>query len=93
MAARVFPMLMLFGMVMLLTQLGVSAWLATEAKTGDFASLLNVQQHVDWLQGMRFSGVAVMLTGIAIALYTITIVMRSMARRVREVAAEAMERD
>lgn len=93
MAARVFPMLMLFGMVVLLTQLGVGAWLATEAKASDPASLLNVQQHADWLQGMRFAGVAIMLTGIAIALYTITIVMRFMARRVSEVAAEAMERD
>jgi hypothetical protein len=86
-------MLMLFGMVVLLTQLGLSAWLATEAKAGDPASLLNVQQHADWLQGMRFAGVAIMLTGIAIALFTITIVMRFMASRVSQVAAEAMERD
>jgi len=90
MAARVFPMLMLLGMMVMFAQLGLSAWLATEAKSGD---ALTVMQNADWLQGMRFAGVAIMLMAIAIALYTITIVMRFMAQRVSTVAAEAMERD
>lgn len=90
MTARIFPMLMVFGMVVLLTQLGVSAWLATEAKSGDF---LTVDTHADWLQGMRLAGVAIMLTGITLALFTITGVMRFMANRVREVASEALEAD
>ena len=88
--ARIFPMLMVFGMIVLLTQLGVSAWLATEAKSGDF---LTVDTHADWLQGMRLAGVAIMLTGITLALFTITGVMRFMANRVREVASEALEAD
>lgn len=89
-AARIFPMLMLFGLMVLLAQLGVSAWLATEAKSGDF---LTVETHADWLQGMRLAGVAIMLTGIAVALYTITLLMRFLAERVSQIAAEAIEQD
>lgn len=88
--ARIFPMLMLFGLVVFATQLGVSAWLATEAKSGD---MLTVTTHADWLQGMRFAGVAIMLTAIALALFTITGVMRFMAGRVARVAVEAIEAD
>lgn len=87
-SARLFPMLMLFGLLIFLAQLGVSAWLATEAGGGD---ALTVTKHADWLQGMRFVGVGVMLTGIALALFTITIAMRFMARRMSEVTAEAIE--
>ncbi len=90
MTARIFPMLMLFGLIVLETQLGLSAWLATEAKSGDF---LTVDTHADWVQGMRLAGVAIMLTGIALALYTITGVMRFMASRIRQVASEAIEAD
>ena len=92
-SARLFPMLMLFGLIVLLTQLGVSAWLATEAKSGDPGALLNVQQHADWLQGMRFAGVGLMLSGIALAMFTITIAMRFMTGRVAEVTAQAVEQD
>ena len=81
-------MLMVFGLMVFAAQLGVSAWLATEAKSGD---LLTVTTHADWLQGMRFAGVAIMLTAIAIA--TITGVLRLMVVRVAEVAAEAIEAD
>ncbi len=70
--------------------MGLSAWLATEAKSGDF---LTVDTHADWVQGMRLAGVAIMLTGIALALYTITGVMRFMASRIRQVASEAIEVD
>ena len=42
---------------------------------------------------MRFVGVGVMPTGIALALFTITGVMRFMANRISEVAAEAIEAD
>ena len=83
-------MLMLLGLMVLLAQLGLSAWLATEAKAGDF---LMVDTHADWLQGMRLAGVAIMLSGIAVALFTITLVMRFMAARLSEVAARAMEVD
>lgn len=88
--ARIFPVLMLFGMVVFMTQLGLSAWLATEASSGNF---LTVDTHADWVQGMRLAGVAIMLTGIALALFTITLVMRFMAQRIREVAVEAIETD
>ena len=93
-AARVFPMLMLLGLMVFMAQLGISAWLATEAADaarGDAAAALNVTQTADWLQGMRFAGVGIMLTGIALALFTITIVMTFMANRIREIAAEAIE--
>jgi hypothetical protein len=83
-------MLMVFGLMVFAAQLGVSAWLATEAKSGD---LLTVTTHADWLQGMRFAGVAIMLTAIAIAIFTTTGVLRFMAGRVAEVAAEAIEAD
>ena len=95
-AARVFPMLMLLGLMVFMAQLGVSAWLATEASDaarGDAGAQLNVLQTADWLQGMRFAGVGIMLTGIALALFTITIVMTFMADRIREIAAEAIEAD
>ncbi|MEE9277314.1 MAG: hypothetical protein V3V06_02785, partial [Dehalococcoidia bacterium] len=88
MAARIFPMLMMFGLIVFLTQLGLSAWLATEAKAGDF---LTVDTHADWVQGMRLAAVAIMLSGIALALFTITGLMRFLAERVREVASEALE--
>ena len=86
-SARIFPLLMLFGLMIFLAQLGVSAWLATEASAGD---TLTVTTHADWLQGMRFVGVGVMLTGIALALFTITTLMGFMARRLSEIAAEAI---
>ena len=95
-AARVFPMLMLLGLMVFLAQLGISAWLATEAADaarGDAAAALNVAQTADWLQGMRFAGVGIMLTGIALALFTITGVMTFMANRIRQIAAEAIEED
>ena len=89
-SARIFSLLMLFGLIIFLTQLGLSAWLATEAKAGDMQT---VTTHADWVQGMRFVGVGVMLTGIALALFTITGLMRFLAGRIREVAAEAIEVD
>lgn len=87
-AARVFPVLMMVGLIVFLTQLGLSAWLATEASAGDF---LTVDRHADWLQGMRFAGVGIMLTAIALALFTITTLMSFMATRIRDIAAEALE--
>ena len=96
MAARLFPMLMLLGLMVFMAQLGISAWLATEAADaarGDASAALHVTQTADWLQGMRFAGVGIMLTGIALALFTITIVMTFMADRIREIAAEAIEAD
>ncbi len=90
MTARIFPLLMLLGLMVFMAQLGVSAWLATEAKSGD---LLTVATHADWLQGMRIAGVGIMLAGIALALFTITGLMRFMARRVSEVAIQAIEAD
>ena len=89
-SARVFPLLMLMGLMIFMTQMGLSAWLAAEAHDGD---MLTVTKHADWLQGLRFVGVGVMLSGIALALFTITGVMRFMARRISEVAAEAIEAD
>ena len=89
-------MLMLLGLMVFLAQLGISAWLATEAADaarGDAAAALNVAQTADWLQGMRFAGVGIMLTGIALALFTITGVMTFMANRIRQIAAEAIEED
>ena len=88
--ARLFPMLMLFGLIIFLSQFGVSAWLATEAKAGDMQT---VTTHADWVQGLRFVGVGVMLTGIALALFTITGLMRFLAARVQQIAAEAIEAD
>ncbi len=52
-----------------------------------------VDPHADWLQGMRLAGAAIMLTGIAVALYAITLVMRFLGERMGQVAAEAIEQD
>lgn len=96
MAARAFPMLMLLGLMIFMAQLGISAWLATEAADaarGDAGAALNVAQTADWLQGMRFAGVGIMLAGIALALFTITLVMTFMANRIRQISAEAIEAD
>ena len=90
MTARIFPLLMVMGLMIFMAQLGVSAWLATEAKSGD---MLTVTRHAEWLHGMRFVGVGVMLTAIALALFTITGVMRFMANRISVVALEAIEAD
>ena len=80
--------------MLFLAQLGISAWLATEAADaarGDPDAALNVLQTADWLQAMRFAAVGIMLTGIALALFTITILMTFMSNRIREIAAEAIE--
>ena len=95
-SARIFPLLMVAGLMIFLAQLGVSAWLANEAADaarGDTGAAETVLRHADWLQGMRFAGVGVMLAGIALALFTITILMRFMADLVRQVAAEAIGSD
>ncbi len=42
---------------------------------------------------MRFAGVGLMLSGIALAMFTITIAMRFMTGRVAEVTAQAVEQD
>ncbi len=47
----------------------------------------------DGPQEMRLAGVEIKLTGIALAHYAITLVMRFMGERVGQVAAEAIEQD
>ena len=54
MAARIFPMLMRFGLIIFLSQIGVGAWAATEAADAarrDPEAARNVTQTAGWLQG------------------------------------------
>ena len=105
MIAKIFPMLMITGMMILLAAMIISAWLGTVA--GDvwgrsIATEINVAEEGSallarlgtlnavsaWLAPFKFVGMAVLFSGIALALATIVTVLRFQARRLVEIASK-----
>lgn len=102
--ARVFPMLMFGGLLLLLANLALSATLAfiahglyanpiAEIDAATSGSLLDnlqtLQTYQAWLEPFRFVGIAMMLLGISLALYTIVRALRFQTERVEEMALGA----
>ena len=104
MIARLFPIMMMMGIMTLLGTLFIGAWLATVAgdvygnaiadvnAAGRGTSLLADQGTVHavkaWLTPMEFLGLAFLFSAITLALGTIVGVLRFQARRLLEIARE-----
>ncbi len=104
MTARLFPMLMMMGVMVLVATMIIGAWLGTiagdvwgrpivevnaaaqgSALLADLGTLNAVQA---WLAPFKFIGMALLFTGIALALVTIVTVLRFQARRLVQIAGE-----
>ena len=102
--AKVFPLMMMMGMMTLMAVLGIGIWLATIA--GDvygnsiadvnaaaagsdlLADLGTVKAVKAWLTPMEFLGMAFLFTGITLGLATIVTVLQFQAQRLVQIAAE-----
>lgn len=101
---RLFPMLMMAGLMVLVTNLAISIVIAIIAhgvydnsiaeaiKVAPSGSALSdnlqtVQTYKTWLEPFKFVGIALLLTGIALAVHTILQVLRFQSQRLREMAA------
>ncbi len=100
--AHLFPMFMMLGVLILVTNLAISIAVAVlahgvyahpiaeiDAATAGSAlsdHLQTVQTYKTWLEPFKFVGIASLLTGIAFAVHTILQVIRFQAQRIRELA-------
>ena len=104
-SAQLFPMLMMLGEMILISALVISIVIATiasdvfgnpvsaidgaESGSGLLGDLQTVQTYGAWLQALAMTGLAVVLTGIVLALYTIAQVLRFQHSRIAEMAQGA----
>ena len=104
-SAQLFPMLMMMGLMILIGALVVSIVIATTASdvfgnsvsaidgaTAGSALLSDLQEVKTfdaWLQAFAFTGLAIVLSGIVLALYTISQVLRFQHTRIAELARGA----
>jgi hypothetical protein len=104
-SAQLFPMLMMMGLMILIGAFVTSIVVATIASdvfgnpisvidgAGSGSGLLGdfqtVQTYGAWLQAFAMTGLALVLSGIVLALYTIAQVLRFQHDRVRELAEGA----
>jgi hypothetical protein len=104
-SAQVFPMLMMLGLMILIGAFVVSIVIATTASDvyGNSISAINgasagsgllsdfqeVMTFGAWLQAFAFTGLALVLSGIVLALYTIAQVLRFQHTRIAELAQGA----
>ncbi len=101
--AKLFPMLMMLGLMILIVNLiiagviGDVAWdlyghpvaeiNAAESGAGLSGDLGTVETYKTWLAPFRFVGLATILVGISMAVHTILQVIRFQGQRIRELAA------
>lgn len=104
-SARAFPMLMMLGEAILVAAFVVSVVVATTASdvfgnpvsvidgaaagSGLLGDLQDVRTAAAWLQAFALAGLALVLSGIVLALYTIAEVLRFQHERVAEMAEGA----
>ena len=105
MTANIFPVLMMMGMMILAINLGVGIWLATVANdlfgnpvvtinaapagSNLLDDLRTVQPTEAWLAPFKFVGIALLLSGIATALFTIILVLRAQTMRLTQILGES----
>ena len=104
-SAQLFPMLMMMGLMILIGALVVSIVIAitagdvfgnsiseinaAESGSGLLADFQDVQTFTAWLQAFAFTGLAVVLSGIVLALYTIAQALRFQHGRIAQMARGA----
>ncbi|NQW17023.1 MAG: hypothetical protein HQ478_05990 [Chloroflexi bacterium] len=102
--AKVFPLMMMMGVMTLLAVFGIGVWLsglagdvygnaisdvsAAPAGSALLADIGTINAVKAWLTPMEFLGMAFLFTGITLALATIVTVLRFQASRLVEIAAE-----
>ena len=100
--ARLFPMLMMMGLVILIVNLAISAIIgglawdvfghsiaeinAAEPGSDLLGDLGTVNTYKTWLTPFKFVGIAFILVGISFAVHTILQVIRFQGQRIRELA-------
>ena len=102
-AGRLFPPLMMMGLMLLMATFGVSWWLATQVNTywdasiatvlnpaaegsSELATLGRINAVSAWLAPLKFVGVALLLTSISLALYTIRRIVSFQVERMTQIA-------
>lgn len=102
--AKLFPPLMMMGLMILIVTFAISLWLAglsasywnhsiaTEldaAQAGStlLAQLATIQSVKAWLEPLKFAGVALLLTGISLALAAIRRILQFQAGRILEIVS------
>jgi hypothetical protein len=104
-SAQLFPMLMMLGLMILIGAFVVSIVIATTASdvfgnpvsaidgatagSGLLGDFQEVKTFGAWLQAFAFTGLALVLSGIVLALYTIAQVLRFQHSRIAELAQGA----
>ena len=104
-SAQVFPMAMMAGLMVLIVSLVISIVVAfiagdvygnpistiggAEAGSGLLDDLQTVETFAAWLQSFAFVGLALVLSGIVLALYTIARVLRFQHERIAQLAEGA----
>ena len=104
-SAQLFPMLMMMGLMILIGALVVSIVIAitagdvfgnpistinaAESGSGLLGDFQDVKTFGAWLQAFAFTGLALVLSGIVLALYTISQVLRFQHGRIEELARGA----
>ena len=104
-SAQLFPMLMMMGLMILIGALVVSIVVATiasdvfgnpistinaaESGSGLLGDFQDVKTFTAWLQAFAFTGLALVLSGIVLALYTIAQVLRFQHGRIAQMAQGA----
>jgi uncharacterized membrane protein len=104
-SAQMFPMLMMLGVMVLIGAFVVSIVVAgiasdvfgkpisvidgAESGSGLLGDLQTVKTYGAWLQAFALSGLALVLSGIVLALYTIAQVLRFQHSRIAEMAEGA----
>ncbi len=104
-SAQLFPMLMMMGLMILIGAFVVSIVIATiasdvfgdpistinaaESGSGLLGDLQDVKTFGAWLQAFAFTGLALVLSGIVLALYTISQVLRFQHGRMAQMARGA----
>ena len=104
-SAQLFPMLMMVGLMILIGALVVSIVIATiasdvfgnpistinaaESGSGLLGDFQDVKTFGAWLQAFAFTGLALVLSGIVLALYTISQVLRFQHGRIAQMAKGA----
>ncbi len=104
-SAQLFPMLMMMGLMILIAALVVSIVIAitagdvfgnpiatinaAESGSGLLGDLQDVQTFTAWLQAFAFTGLALVLSAIVLALYTISLALRFQHGRIAQMARGA----
>ncbi len=104
-SAQLFPMLMMMGLLILIAALEVSIVIAitagdvfgnsiseinaAESGSGLLGDFQDVQTFTAWLQAFAFTGLALVLSGIVLALYTIAQALRFQHGRIAQMARGA----